>query len=709
MPNSGGCYLLVVLEHSSANLSRHRLIKGFDHILHGGDYCPEQWLADPQVLEADRRLRRLSGCNTFTVGIFSWSHLEPSEGVFEFDWLDRVMDELAEDGCKAILATPSAARPAWMAKKYPEVMRTGRDFLREKYNARHNFCWSSPLFRQKVREINSLLASRYKNHPALGMWHISNELGGKHGNGECFCELCLARWCRWLEQKYKTIDTLNDAWWSGFWSHRYTCWEEINPADPTLEACSLDWSRFVNYLMKDWVEFEAATVREHTPEIPVTTNFMGVNPWIDYAFLAEAVDVVCDDQYPALHVSKPDLEGDFLATAFKHDLQRNYKPGRPFFLMESCPETPQWKKPQALKDEFLHRAEMLQAVGHGAEGTCYFQWRKGRGGLERLHGAVVDHEGTEHTRTFGVVSRLSHTYNKLRPVLGSRRTAQVALLYDHDSRRVHELGTGLMGGGFTYLLVAQEHYHYFWRRGIAVDVLDSRRRWEEHRIVIAPMLYLLHPGVAGRIHSYVCSGGTFVATTLTGCVDESVRCLLGGWPGEGLREVFGLWDEEQDHLAEGEIFPVLECATGQHIGAAGTVVSVVHAHTAQVLARFGPSDRIPCGKPAILENHFSKGSAYYHAGRLDRAALTAFYNEILPRLGIAGPFKHAPAAGVVFSSRSAETGRQFWFFSNTSNRACRIEPNSQIHAELLCGDGLHDGAFHLPPRSDSVWMVEPRH
>ncbi|MCX7868862.1 MAG: beta-galactosidase, partial [Terrimicrobiaceae bacterium] len=293
-----------------------RVVPGFHAILHGADYNPEQWLSHPEALAEDRRLRKLAGCNVFSIGIFSWSHLEPEEGRFEFEWLDRVMDELAEDGCIAILATPTAARPPWLARRYPEVMRVGRPGLREPFQTRHNFCWSSPVFREKALEIITRLAGRYRCHPALGMWHISNELGGNEGNGECFCPRCLAGWHAWLRDRYGTLEALNEAWWGGFWAHRYSDWEEINPGDPTLDACGLDWSRFVNWQMRGWFEFEAGIIRPITPDTPITTNFMGIHPWIDYAEFGRVVDVVADDQYPGFHVGRESLMDGFLACAF---------------------------------------------------------------------------------------------------------------------------------------------------------------------------------------------------------------------------------------------------------------------------------------------------------------------------------------------------------------------------------------------------------
>ena len=244
------------------------------HFIHGADYNPDQWLDYPEVLAEDLRLMKLANCNAMSVGIFAWAALEPEEGRFEFGWLDRVMDQLAANGIYAILATPSGARPAWLSQKYPEVLRVEADRKRILHGNRHNHCYTSPVYREKVEIINTKLAERYKEHPALLVWHVSNEYGG-----ECHCALCQEKFRAWLRNKYQTLTALNQAWWTAFWSHTYTDWSQIESPAPHGEGSNhglnLDWKRFVTHQTLDFFKHECAPLRAITPTVPVTTNFMG--------------------------------------------------------------------------------------------------------------------------------------------------------------------------------------------------------------------------------------------------------------------------------------------------------------------------------------------------------------------------------------------------------------------------------------------------
>jgi beta-galactosidase len=303
---------------------------GQSSIIHGGDYNPDQWLPMvPDILEQDASIMQADGINSSTVGIFAWTSLESEEGVFTFDWLDRVMDAQHKIGNRVILATPSGAMPAWLAEKYPDARRVDRRGFRSLYNGRHNHCWTSPSYHEKVRIINSRLAERYRNHPALAMWHVSNEL-----QGECFCDGCRAAWMAWLQQRYGSLKQMNDAHWAYFWSHQATDWKHAEPTDGVMDGLVLDWHRFINQQLIDWYRFEAGVLKAITPDVPVTTNFMTTSFNHDYEAISRAVDVVTDDQYPGYDPEQPDLVTYAAYWSMKQDLYRCFKPDPTFMLME---------------------------------------------------------------------------------------------------------------------------------------------------------------------------------------------------------------------------------------------------------------------------------------------------------------------------------------------------------------------------------------
>jgi len=640
--------------------TRRTLIPGEYRILHGGDYNPDQWLHQPEIIEEDFRLMRLAGCHTFSVGIFAWAALEPEEGRYTFEWLDRIMDRMAEEGHRVILATPSGSKPAWLSYAYPEIRRVTRDGQRELHHGRHNHCWSSPVYRRKVREINTRLAERYARHPALGMWHVSNEY-----NGACYCDLCLEQFRRWLRERYGSLDALNQAWWTAFWSHTFTDWSQVDPRDGSIDGATVDWLRFNTWQIADFYRWEIEPLKAAAPEIPCTTNFMAGDGRMDYARLAEVVDIVADDQYPCYDAESPGLVGLAWDFSFRHDLLRAARPDRPWMLMESCPDTPQWKYPPRPKQPGLHRAEMLQALGAGAEGTCYFQWRKGRGGIEKLHGAVVDHAGHEHTRVFQTVAEIGRLYPLLQPIIGSEHPADVALLYDWEVKWAFECSLGVANRDQAYRQVALMHHRALRETGAAVDVLHSERDWRAYRLLIAPQLWLLKPGVAQRLRAFVEAGGTLVATHYTGCCDDSNRCFLGGFPGEGLQEVFGLWNEETDVLPQGATEPIAFSARSPfaagEVVQAGPVCAIVHLRGAEPLATY--ADRFYRDTPAVTVRSLGRGRAFYLAAQLPLDGLRRLYRHLVEDLGLTRAVA-APLPEGVLAQRRIKGDRVWLFLQN---------------------------------------------
>ena len=645
---------------------------------HGADYNYEQWLDWPEILDEDFRLMRLAKCNIMSVGIFSWGMMEPEDGRYQFDWLDGLMNRLAENGITANLATPSAAPPAWLSQKYPETRRVAENGIREPHRRRQNFCYSSPVYREKIVALNRLLAERYGTHPALGMWHVSNEYPG----APCHCELCYGAFHRWLQQRYGDLDALNRAWWTTFWSHRYTAWEQIEPVDPSMQGLMLDWQRFTSDQALDFFLTESAPLREITPNIPLTTNFMQPDVGLNYWRFAEHVDVIAWDSYPRWH--QGDDIGTAARTAFYHDLHRAYKQGQPFLLMESTPSVTNWQGVSRLKQPGAHRLTSLQAVAHGSNSVMYFQWRQSRGGEEQFHGAVVSHLGHEHTQVFRDVQCVGEALTTASELADTRIRAEAAVIYDFENEWALHYAKLPRSVDKNYQQTCINHYRGLWERGAAVDVIEMDADFSSYRLLVAPMLYMLRPGVAERLEAFVRAGGVLVMTYLAGMVDESGLSILGGYP-PALRRTLGLWREELDTLTNAQTGCMIACEENalrlegsysfQHYA------ELVHLESAAALAVY--DSEFYRGYPALTVNMLDSGRAYLMAARTDEALLRDFYGALVDDLAL----KQVPfdlPEGVSAQVREDEAHR-FVFLMNFADEPRELTIGGQF-TDALSGE-----------------------
>ncbi|MBU7594757.1 beta-galactosidase [Metabacillus halosaccharovorans] len=600
-------------------------------MLHGGDYNPDQWLDRPDILADDIELMKLSHTNTFSVGIFAWSALEPEEGVYNFEWLDQIFENIHGIGGRVILATPSGARPAWMSQKYPEVLRVNGSRVKQLHGGRHNHCFTSEVYREKTLQMNRLLAERYGNHPGLLMWHISNEYGG-----ECHCHKCQRAFRNWLKEKYNNdLTALNDAWWGPFWSHTYSDWSQIESPSPIGESAvhglNLDWRRFVTDQTIDFYKNEIVPLREITPQIPITTNFMAdtfdLIPFqsLDYSKFAKHLDVISWDAYPAWHNDWESTADLAMKVGFINDLYRSLKQ-QPFLLMESTPSGVNWHEVNKTKRPGMHLLSSMQMISHGSDSILYFQWRKSRGSSEKFHGAVVDHDNSSENRVFKEVAKVGQTLEKLSDVVGTNRPADVAILYDWESNWAINDAQGYGLKTKQYPQTLQQHYRPFWEKDIPVDVITKEQDFADYKLLIVPMLYLVSEETIARLKTFVQNGGKLVMTYISGIVNEHDLTYLGGWH-KDLQEIFGMKPVETDTLYPKDRNRVTYRNQSYELKDYATVIDV---NTATVDGTY--EDDFYATTPAVTSHNFGEGASYYIGGRLDHQFHHDFYQELIDKL-----------------------------------------------------------------------------
>ncbi len=664
-------------------------IKG---MIHGGDYNPDQWLDRPDILQEDIRLMKKAGINSATLGVFAWSAYEPSEGEFHVQWLLDIMDELYRNGIYTILATPTGARPAWLDKKYPEAMRVGKNGVRNMHGLRHNHCITSSAFQEKAEQLIRKLAESVKGHPGLILWHISNELGG-----ECYCPLCQERFREYLRQRFDNdIEKLNHAWWTAFWSHTFNSFEQIDApmaqGEGSIMGLNLAWKEFTTWNMANYITFERAILKEITPEIPATTNFMHLYPGLDYHRLAKEIDIISWDSYPVYHNNYEPMARTAGLNAFDHAIMRGLKRDQPFMLMESTPSLVNWHPFNKLRRPGVHRLSSMQAIACGSDTVQYFQWRKGRGSFEQYHGAVIDHLGSSDTRVFRDVAEVGEVLKKLESVSGTKIEASAAVLFDWSNRWAIADLPGLAKETKKYEEICCSQYESLQRLGVETDVISVEEDFSRYRLIVAPMLYLLKPECSNRLKDYVEQGGKLVMTYLSGYVDEHTLNYLGGFPGDGLKDMFGLYSEEIDTL-----YPT-DCNHAVFTDGNRFVIKdyceILRVQDAEVMACY--QDDFYQNTPVITKKKYGAGEAWYVGARLEQNGMEYIYSRCLDESGV---IRNPMPEGIEYHRRNSEA-ESFGFYLNHTDESQNV--TLVKNGEDLLGTSVQDGTICLEPYGVAV-------
>ncbi|WP_315372464.1 beta-galactosidase [Paenibacillus xylanexedens] len=626
-------------------------------MFYGGDYNPEQW--DHETHLEDLRMFQLAGIDIATINVFSWALIQPDEVTYRFEELDQLINRLHENGVYICLATSTAAHPAWMAKKYPDVLRVDADGRKRKFGGRHNSCPNSPTYRKYAEKIADKLAERYKDHPAVLVWHISNEYGG-----ECYCDNCEKAFRVYLKKRYQTLEQVNKAWNTNFWGHTFYDWDEIvlpsnlsehwGNNNSTFQGISLDYSRFNSDSMLDCYLLEYNTIKKHIPDSVVTTNLMGFFKQLDYFKWAKYLDIVSWDSYPGLATPVS-------FTAMAHDLMRGLKDGQPFMLMEQTPSQQNWQPYNSLKRPGVMRLWSYQSVAHGADTIMFFQLRRSIGACEKYHGAVIEHAGHENTRVFREVAELGKELQILGDTtLDASVESKVAIVFDWDNWWAIEKSSGPTVA-LNYVDQIHKYYAAFFRRNIQVDIISVDTDLSKYDIVLAPVLYMVKPGFAAKLEKYVEAGGTFLTTFFSGIVNENDLVTTGGYPGE-LRKLLGIWVEEIDALLpEQKNRIVLKETYGDLQGeyGCGMLCDLLHSEGAEVIAEYG--DDFYKGMPVVTRNTFGQGEAWYVASDPDERFLDGLLGQLAAAKNVESLLE--TPEGVEVSARTKD-GRPYLFVMN---------------------------------------------
>ncbi|MFF9179221.1 beta-galactosidase [Streptomyces sp. NPDC014793] len=645
------------------------LTRKLGSIAYGGDYNPEQW--PRHVWQEDVRLMREAGVNLVTVGVFSWSRIQPRPGTYDFGLLDEVLDLLHANGIAVDLATATAAPPPWFTHLHPDARPVTASGTRLAHGSRQVFCPSHPAYAEAADALVTALAERYANHPAVVLWHVHNEFGNH--NALCYCDTSAAAFRRWLRERYTTLDTLNEVWGTDFWGQRYGDWEEIDPPRDTTAfrnpGQDLDYRRFSSDALLARHRAEAALLRRLAPGIPLTTNHLGtLEKKVDAHSFAADCDLVSLDHY--LPAADPDGHIDLALNA---DLARGMAGGRPWLLMEHSTSAVNWQSVNVAKQPGEMRRNSLTHLARGADGVMFFQWRQSRAGAEKWHSAMLPHGGTD-TRIWREVRGLGADLAALGEVTGTRVAADVALLFDWHNWWALEMDARPCGP-MRYLDTVRDWYEALWRLNITCDVVAPGADLTPYKAVVAPNLYLLADEHADALTGYVRDGGHLAVGCFSGVVDAHDRVHLGGYPG-ALREVLGLRIDEYLPLRPGDTVSLSDGST------AGQWAERVEPRGCAPVLRFADgSDGGPAaGGPALTRHTYGAGTSWYVATRASGATLRELVRRIGEEAGLR-PVADVPD-GVEAVRRSGPDG-SYLFLVNHGEDPVKV---------LVEGTGLLDAA-----------------
>lgn len=596
----------------------------------GVDYYPEQW--PEQMWEQDADRMKECGVKVVRMAEFAWGRMEPEEGVYDLEWLDRAVSVFEDRQIQVVLCTPTCTPPLWAFEKYPEIIQTGTDGRRISIGIRGHRCMNSPVYRTLCERIIRQLVTRYRDNPDVIGYQIDNELEANH----CRCEVCQESFQNWMRRKYRNVQEVNTAYGNSVWSGEYSSFSQIKPPmgdfirwqNPSL---TLDYNRYASESTVAYLEFQRTLIHSLDPDAWITTNSWLCENMPDFYDLFQNLDIVSYDNYPTTVI--PESPEELYSHAFHLDLMRGIKQQN-FWIMEQLSgAVGSWMPMSPSPEPGMIKGYALQAIAHGADTVVHFRWRTAVAGAEMYWHGILDHSNVPGRR-YEEFRELCRIVDGLQELDGSYVKNTVALLYSSDN----EYGFKLQhqAGGMYYLEQLKSLHDGFTSIGVGVDIIDESADLSEYEIVLAPTMLIDHEETEKALHDFAAQGGTVLLTNRSGVKDSYNKCVMQPLPGI-YRELVGA--RVREYNAPGSYLGQLKLTddmlrenykkscryyqggeADEKLPRENAVYrqwcDVLEAETAQVLAEYG--DRYYSGSAAVTRNYYGAGTVYYIGTVCDR-------------------------------------------------------------------------------------------
>jgi beta-galactosidase len=552
------------------------------------------------------------------VGEFAWSTMEPSEGHYEFGWLERAIALAAKHHICVVLGTPTAAPPAWLTTKYPETLRIDQDGRRDEHGNRAQFSFANQRYRKFAHDIAEQMAIHFGHNPNVVGWQLDNEYGE-----DSFDPEARAQFHAWLQKKYGTIANLNQHWATAYWSQTYDTFDEI-PArnDNENPALLLEWKRFVSDTWKSYSMNQIDAIRPHADKRQfITTNTMGWFDGFDEYTLHSVLDIAAWDDYIATDNYDADANGA------AHDLTRGYK-RKNFWVMETEPAFVNWRPTNTPLEKGQVRDMAWQAIGHGSDAVEYWQWRSAPNGQEEYHGVLAGIDG-KPVPVYDEVKQVGDEFEKAGAALsGTSPHSSVAIIQSYDSRWAIDFQRH--SAKFEPVAELINFYRPLRDQTQAVDVISPDAPLDQYKLVVAPALNVLPQAIADHLIAYVKQGGHLVLGPRSGMKDEYNALNPQRQPGP-LVDLLGA-RVSQFYALDTDV-PVS--------GMAGSGTANIWAETlsptagdTHVLLEYSPSNGWLDGQPAALTRTVGKGSITYIGAWLGQPLLNSLTASFVKDAGV---------------------------------------------------------------------------